>query len=243
MINSKNILVVEDDITLAASIKDILEMIGHSVIADVDNAKDALKICAKSKPDLVLIDIQIAGNTDGIDLAKEINTKFQIPFIFTTAYADPETVSRAKEKSPLAYLVKPFGLKELNAAIEVAFINYDRLKGKIKTYDQPKILDDSIFLRANGKLTKVKIDDLLYIEAKGDYSTFKTKEKAYTVHTTISAVEKKLSEFNFLKVHRSYVINLNKIVDIEDYTVLIDKKVIPISRNNKDLLLRNLNLL
>ena len=92
-------------------------------------------------------------------------------------------------------------------------------------------------------LIKVEIDDLLFIEAKGDYALFKTNEKGFIVHTTMKKVQERLEEYKFVKVHRSYVVNLSKIVDIEESNLLIENKVIPISRANKENLIKKLNLL
>lgn len=89
----------------------------------------------------------------------------------------------------------------------------------------------------------MKIDDLLYVEAKGDYVLFKTTEKGYIVHSTMKRVQERLEEYNFVKVHRSYVVNLSKIIDIEESNLLIENKVIPISRANKEALIKKLNLL
>ena len=87
------------------------------------------------------------------------------------------------------------------------------------------------------------VDDILYVEAKGDYALFKTEEKGYIVHTTMKRVSERLEAYDFVKVHRSYVVNLAKIVDIEESNLLIENKVIPISRANKESLIKRLNLL
>jgi DNA-binding LytR/AlgR family response regulator len=89
----------------------------------------------------------------------------------------------------------------------------------------------------------VKIEDILFVEAKGDYALFKTKSKGYIVHTTIKNAEERLINYNFQKVHRSYIVNISKIVDIEESNLLIEDKVIPISRANKEALINRLNLL
>ncbi|KYG72261.1 LytTR family two component transcriptional regulator [Roseivirga ehrenbergii] len=237
------ILIVEDDIMISDSLKDILEMLDHKVVGVADNADDAIELCNQHSPELALLDIQIGGDIDGVDLAEIINDQFDIPFIFTTAFADNTTVSRARERGPFGYLVKPYGVKDINAAIEVAMGSYERLKSAEKSSGMSKIIDNSIFLKVDAKLIKVKIEDILYIEAKGDYALFKTANKGYIVHSTMKKVQDRLSDFNFQKVHRSFVVNLSKIVDIEESNLLIEDKVIPISRANKEALMKRLNLL
>lgn len=236
------ILIVEDDHLISQSVKDILGLLEHEVVGIADNANDAIDLCNNHSPDLALLDIQIAGDIDGVELAELIRDQFDIPFIFTTAYADNATISRAREMGPFGYLVKPYGVKEVNAAIQIAKASFDRLKKAEKANaNMSKIIDNSLFLKVDSKL--VKIEEILYIEAKGDYALFKTKTKGYIVHTTIKKVQDRLESFNFQKVHRSFVVNISKIVDIEESNLLIDDKVIPISRANKDILISRLNLL
>ena len=238
------VLIVEDDLMISESLKDILRILNHKVVGVADNADEAIELCNKDLPDLALLDIQISGDIDGVDLAEIIRDQFDIPFIFTTAYADNETVLRARDKGPFGYLVKPYGVKEVNAAIQIAKASFDRLKTAEKAaINLSKIVDNSIFLKVDSKLIKVKIEDILYVEAKGDYVLFKTKSKSYIVQTSMKHVEKKLSPFWFQKIHRSFIINLSKIVDIEDSNLLIEGQIIPISRTNKENLINRLNLL
>jgi DNA-binding LytR/AlgR family response regulator len=238
------VLIVEDDPMISESLKDILDMLEHEVVGIAENADEAISLCNEKQPEIALLDIQIGGDIDGVDLSQIINSRFDIPLIFTTAFADNTTVSRAKEQGPFGYLVKPYGVKDINAAIEVAMAAYGRLKdAEKKGAGMSKIIDRNIFLKVDYKLVKVKIDDILYVEAKGDYALFKTSEKGYIVHTTMKKVQDRLEDFNFAKVHRSYVVNLAKIVDIEESNLLIDNKVIPISRANKEALIKRLNLL
>jgi DNA-binding LytR/AlgR family response regulator len=106
-----------------------------------------------------------------------------------------------------------------------------------------KTLSEFIYVNVDRRLVKVSIPDIYLIEAKGDYINIKTEEKNYIVHSTLKKIEDKLPEDTFFKVHRSFIINISKIVDIEDNTVLIQKDVIPVSRSNKSELMKKLNLL
>ncbi|WP_111668993.1 LytR/AlgR family response regulator transcription factor [Algoriphagus litoralis] len=238
------ILIVEDDQMISESVGDILRMLDHQVVGVADNANDAIELCNIHQPELALLDIQIAGDIDGVELAEIIRDQFDIPFIFTTAFADNVTIGRARDMGPFGYLVKPYGVKEVNAAIQVAKASFDRLKkAERANANMSKIIDNSLFLKVDNKLVKVKIEDILFVEAKGDYALFKTKAKGYIVHTTIKKVQDRLENFNFQKVHRSFVVNISKIIDIEESNLLIDDKVIPISRANKESLISRLNLL
>jgi len=237
------ILIVEDDPMISESLADIVKVLGHEVVGIADNAVRAIELCSETEPQIALLDIQIGGDVDGVDLAEMINDEFDIPFIFTTAFADNDTISRARDRGPFGYLVKPYGVKDLNAAMEVAMGAYQRLKKAEKKGGGGQIIDRNIFLKVDSKLIRVKIDDILYIEAKGDYALFKTKAKGYIVHGTMKKFQQRLDDFNFQKVHRSFIVNLDKIVDIEESNLLIEDKVIPVSRANKEALMKRLNLL
>ena len=122
------ILIVEDDPMIAESLQDILELLNHEVVGIADNAESAIKFCNEHDPELALLDIQIAGDIDGIDLAELLTDQFDFPIIFSTAFADENTLARAKKRRSFGYLVKPYGAKDVNAAIEVAMSAFDRLK-------------------------------------------------------------------------------------------------------------------
>lgn len=102
------ILIVEDELIIAQDMIDILEKMGYEVMENAMDAEETFEILSKDTPDLILLDINLSGGRDGIDIAKEINEKYKIPFIFTTSYTDGLTIERAKEVKPLNYLVKPF---------------------------------------------------------------------------------------------------------------------------------------
>ncbi|NQZ76677.1 MAG: response regulator [Ekhidna sp.] len=235
----KKILVVEDDLEIAESLSDMLELLEHEVAGIAESFDKAFEILEKQKVDLVLLDIQLKGSKSGLDVAEKIGD--QLPYIFTTAFADEQTVKKASELGPYGYIVKPYGMKDINPAIEVALKNFDNAK-KINS-DQGEFLANHLYIKANSKLIRLNDDDILYIEAKGDYVVFKTPEKGYVVHSTIKNVTEKMNPQRFLKVHRSYVVNLDKIKDIEDSSIQIEDKIIPVSRQNKPDLMKRIDLI
>lgn len=237
-----NILIVEDDQMIAESLQDILLTLDHKVIGIADNADSAYEIAENSNPDLALLDIQINGDTDGLDLAKQIKEKLEIPFIFTTAFADSNTIELAKELGPYGYLVKPYGIKDVNVAIEIAFRNYQDTTRLIEKHEAV-LKNDQLYVKTDSRLVRINREEILYIEAKGDYALFVTESTSYIVHSTMKNIEDRLGSSNFVKVHRSYIININHIVDIEDSNLLIQKKIIPISRSHKDKLLSRLYMI
>ena len=100
-----------------------------------------------------------------------------------------------------------------------------------------------IYVNIDKRLIKIDISSINFIQANGDYILIKTEGTNYTVHTTLKKIEDKLPNSSFLKIHRSYIINVNKIIDIQDSTVLIGKDLIPVSKNNRPILMESINLL
>ncbi len=115
-----NILIVEDEGILAMELKDKLEKLGYSVPATASTGAEAVEFATKHRPDLILMDIVLKGDMDGIETANKIRSNLKVPIIYLTAYADDETVKRAKITEPFGYLVKPYNDKELQIAIEMA---------------------------------------------------------------------------------------------------------------------------
>jgi DNA-binding LytR/AlgR family response regulator len=141
------------------------------------------------------------------------------------------------------YLVKPLTLSRFKKAIQKA--EKSSLVSKAKKVDDKVELTsgNDLYVNIDRRLIKIDIPSIYLIEAKGDYIHIKTEDKNYTVHSTLKKIEDKLPDSIFIKVHRSFIINFNKIIDIEDNSVLIKKDVIPVSRSNRPELMKRLNLL
>jgi two-component system cell cycle sensor histidine kinase/response regulator CckA len=125
------ILVVEDENIVALDIQRDLISFGYAVPATAASGEEAIEKAAALRPDLVLMDIRLRGAIDGVEAAEEIRTRFDIPAIYLTAYADPATLSRARLTGALGYLIKPFGERELHAAVEVALYRH-QLEQRVK---------------------------------------------------------------------------------------------------------------
>lgn len=238
------ILVVEDEPMIAESLSEMLELLGHEVLAVAESGEEAVMQLLEKEPDLLLLDIQLKGKMDGVELARLIKQKYNIPFVFTTAFADEATISRAKAEGPFGYIVKPYGVKDIMAAIEVAMSNY-RLFQEMQGSDPvaPMLLNEHLYIKVEQRLVKIQQPDILYAEAKGDYVLIKTLNDSFIIYSTLKKVVDKISAPNFLQVHRSYFINLDHIDDIEETTISISGKLIPVSRANRTELLSRIRTL
>ena len=240
------ILIAEDDFVIAQELKISLQSLGYEVLDVVDKGEELLKKVTALLPDLVLLDIQLAGYMDGIDTARQLKEEFQIPFIYLTAQSDHQTIQRATITEPQAYLLKPFQLPELQASVEIAIYKSSRRNEQIaKEENLPSgfFSEDSLFLKVKNRLEKVNLKDILWLEAKDIYSAIKTNKSQYVVSHSLKALEPQLPSDNFVRCHRSYIISLDKIEAIEDNSLIIAGQYIPIGKTYKEALLKRLRII
>ena len=250
MENPIKILVVEDDMIIAADISLTLSQAGYEVTGILPRGEAALDSIQADPPDLVLMDIALKGEWDGIATAEHVRKEFGIPIIFLTANSDKATFERAKATQPFAFLVKPFNGADLERAIELAI---SRLQGsaedaapapKVATTSgeesEPFLLDDRIFVRHKDRMVKIFLKDILYIEAESNYSKIHTPGKEYLLAVTLKALGSRIKDSRFLRVHRSYIINLNKLEEVGELYLRVSGKQIPISKSHRETLFQRL---
>ncbi len=124
------ILVVEDEHIVAMGIKKMLKNLGYTVTGVASSGKDAISKAESTFPDVVLMDIMLKGDMDGVEAAKEIRERFDVPVVYLTAYSDNKILERAKKTEPFGYIVKPFDEKDLHSSIEVALHKHRKEKEK-----------------------------------------------------------------------------------------------------------------
>lgn len=237
-----SVLVVEDEAIVAKDIQNSLKKLGYSVPSVENTGEDAIESAGKHRPDLVLMDIMLKGEISGIDAAEQIKNRYQIPVIFLTAYADESTLSKAKVTEPYGYIIKPFKEIDLHTSIEMALYKHGKEQEVRKERDLyssivlDKSSEDCIFVKSNSRLVKVRTKDIYYVEALKDYVIIFTKEGKYTVHSTMKDMLAKLSGSEFLRVHRSFIVRVDKIMAIEQNNVVVEdeKKVIPVGGSYRD---------
>ncbi len=248
------VLIVEDESIVAKDIQNVLQKNNYEVVGIANNSDTAFNYISQNIPDVILMDIMIKGNIDGITLSEKIKEEYDIPIIFLTAYSDSSTLDKAKMVEPYSYITKPFKNTDILSAIEIALFRFkkdkERKKEKELLYSilENKGQEDSlnmIFVKHEGKIIKIKFEDIFIVEALKDYVTFHTKNGRYIVHATMRFVEEKLGKKEFLRVHRSYIIRVDKIQRIENQEFILDgfEKKIPIGGNYKDEVYSRLNLL
>ena len=231
------ILIVEDDMIIAANLSLQLTSLGYEVTGIESRGEEAITHAIKNTPDILLLDINLKGKIDGIETAKEIQKHQDIPIIYLTANSDEATFEKAKSTHPKAFITKPFNRLNLHRTIALVVEQLKNSKEVNSNPQEMEILEDRIFIRQHGNMVKLLLKDIQYIEADRNYCTIMTDSGSYVLATTLKVMEEKLSKSHFLRVHRSFMVNLSKLDAVAEHHLEIGRKVIPLSKSNKDLLL------
>ncbi|MFQ3212493.1 MAG: DNA-binding LytR/AlgR family response regulator [Marivirga sp.] len=227
-----NCMVVDDDPIFRQYIsKQIVETNGLKLIVEADSATKAIELLEENDIDIIFLDVQMPEMT-GIELVQRLNNGYEV--ILVTAN-DSYAVD-AFDQRVTDYLIKPFEYDRFSQAINKARVN-------IETFRNKKDKVEHIFIKSDGKIIHLKLADILFIEALADYVVINTEAKKYIVHHTMKGVEKKLPEGRFVRVHRSFIVNLEKIDFIEDLSIHIKVKSIPIGASYKEKLYKTMNFL
>lgn len=244
MSDKTKILIVEDEMIIAANISLQLNELGYEVTGIVPRGEEALMHIKSETPDILLLDINLKGNLDGIETALAMQKTHDIPVIYLTANADDAHFNRAKETHPYGFIAKPFKKLDLQRAIELTLtqiaIKEDNNTDAQSQNDEALVLSDCIFVRHLNSMVKVNIIDILYIEAERNYCRIFSNNKEYLLVMTLKEMDKKLPAKHFLRIHRSYIINISQIKEIATSHIVIGRKAIPISKSLKKELLKRL---
>jgi DNA-binding LytR/AlgR family response regulator len=231
------ILIVEDDMIIAANISLQLTDLGYEVIGIESRGEEAVQHAKTNTPDLLLLDVNLKGRMNGFDTAKAIQNFKDIPIIYLTANNDEASFALAKETHPWAFITKPFNKLNLQRTIELVVAQIKENSGYGNFSDQMEVMDDRIFVRHNGSMEKILLVDILYVEADRNYCKIVTEANSYLITCTLKTMEEKLPKSNFVRVHRSFLVNLTKLDVVAEHHIEIKRKVIPLSKSHKEMLL------
>ncbi len=241
---SLKILIVEDEFIIASNLKLMLEDLGYEPYEPASNKKEAIKLLKEQEIDIAILDINLDGKHEGIEIGKFINENFHFPFIYLTSNSDKNTIDEAKQTHPNAYLIKPFTPEDIYAAIELAILS----KGeKIKSENndtQINLLNNSLFVKVGNKYCRVDINDIIYIVADGKLlDLHNLNGKKYSIRTSLDFIQNMLKQSGFIRIHRGFCININHLEAINGDFVFIASIQLPIGRHYKDELMDRLKIL
>lgn len=227
-----NCIIVDDDEMSRAIVKHFVEQTQFlNLVGICTDAIQAANTLQSTAVDLIFLDVEMPEMT-GMELVKSLTSKPQVVIISSRA----DYAVEAFEYSIADYLVKPISYARFLKAVEKVRDAFDAQSGGNGQ-------SQDLYIKTDAKIVKITLKELLYVEALADYVILHTATARYIVHSTMKGIEKKLSDGSFARIHRSYIINTEKIESIEDLSVVINKKYIPIGASYKDTFLKRLNIL
>lgn len=238
---------------IGAKISMQLTNLGYEVTGILPRGEEAIVHVKENRPDIVLLDVNLKGAMDGIATARQIQQFGNIPIIYITANSDEATFNRAKSTRPAAFIAKPYKQLDLQRAVEltvsrlpnqephveekpVSAAGSENATDKHETY----ILSDRIFVRHKEKMVKIMIADILFVEAERNYSRIYTQSKEHLLSVTLKTIEEKFPPQLFVRIHRSYIINVMHVDEVEESHVVIARKTVPISAGLKEQLMQRI---
>ena len=242
------VLVVEDDYVLSRSLRALLARLGYTVTGAAPTAELALALFDATPPDLVLLDVELADGSGGIELAAQLNQRRPVPLVFLTAFTDRATFERAKAVGPCAFLNKPYDETLLGNAIELAAQQFARslAPGTAAEATTGLAMADAVWLREGGRLVRVELSQLHWLEADDSYLHLHTTSRKHTVRMSMKDLLERLPAQQFVRVHRSYIANLAAIDSLDlsqGEVVLRSGGRLALGPSYRDDLLRRLTLL
>jgi len=217
------IIIAEEVSNLEIDLQNRLTRMGFEVLALVSSPKDVLELLVNKKADLVLMDTYSDLAPNGFNVAKEIQEKYDIPVVFLSGEDRKDFSKEIEAFGPCVFMNKPVSDNELLANIKMAS-QKDSLPIKANS-EAATLQSPYIFVRADYRLNKIRLTDIYYLEAKKDYVVIHTTDNVYTVHATMKDMMKVLSNSLFIRTHRSYIVNIDKVFSIKYPDLIIENKM------------------
>ena len=237
------ILIVEDNVIIAEDIRVGLEAKGYEIIGIAPSYIDAIQFLETGEVAFAVVDIIIEGSFTGIELAKQIREKYNLPFIFLTSHGDSDTIEKALKTEPNGYLMKPFERKELYASIEVALLNFKSSSEKSEA-EEVSAEVDAVFIKHKSVFTKVKYENVLYIKADGNYIEIFTEDgKKYLLRMSVKHFIDKTGNNTFFRTNRSHAVNVSKVESVGKNFVTVDELSVPLGKEQRQDLIKMITFL
>ncbi len=227
-----NILVVEDEFLVGADIEESLLTLGYVVQKCVPSGPAAIAEVERKLPDVILMDIRLKGEMTGIDAAKIITEKHDVPIIYLTANADINTIEQAKHSLPYGYIIKPFTEKELQTNIEIARFKFENdIKSKIEN-DQFNVIfkqsdehRNQLFFDGEDGLKKVMLNDVYFIEEQEDVCRINYRDSSDIIPRKLVQILHKFPEEKFIQISDRHLINKEKVFLAKEPEIIISDKM------------------
>lgn len=236
---TKRILIAEDVRNVSIDVRYILEGFGYEVVKIVGTADDAVKGAEEGATDLVLMDTHVAGSLSGIEAATLIYDLHGLPVVFLSSALPGDLIRDLVVSEAYGVVMKPFHPDTLNTAIQIAF---NKHTGPVRPQAKHT---GCLFVRADYRHNRIDFDKIIYVEALKDYVVIHMTNGSITTHTTIKGIEDALPDYEFVRIHRSYIVRIDKIHSIKYPDLIVEgkMKVLPIGGLYKKNLFDRINSL
>jgi DNA-binding LytR/AlgR family response regulator len=211
-----SILIVEDEIIIAELLRDILGSIGIKKIRLIHISDEAKETLSNESFDLVLLDMRMDEDLTGIELARVIQEGSGDPFMFITAHSDQTTLTKALEVGPVSYITKPFRAPDVIAAVQLALI---------KSHEKELVIKDG------WSIVRLPFDSIIFVKGEGNYIHVQTDTDRYLVRYTLDWFMNSSPHQTFMRIHRKWIVNVDRVKKIEGKNCVIGEISLPVSRN------------
>ena len=218
-------LIVEDELIIAENLKEILKDSGFRNIRIAQNYSQALEFIVQFKPDVVITDIMLSNEASGLDLGLKLNRDFKIPFIYISSNVSEEIVNVAKSTLPAAYLSKPFKKEDLLIAIELL------------TYQSEQFLrnDFDLVIKEGQFNRSIPYSEIVFFKSDKNYTSINCSSgKPIVCRESLASLLQRLNNIRFIRVHKSYVVNVQHIQKIRNRIIIVGEQEIPLGRTYRD---------
>ncbi len=222
---SINVLIVEDELLIAETIKLYLLERGHAVVGIAISYEEAIEALKESKPDIVLLDVRLYGEKSGIDIANYLqNSRQNIPYVILSSQFDAKTIQSAMLSGAAGYITKPISKETLWSTIELT---------ANKKYNKEES-NDFVDLKVGAEIQRIKLNEVLFIKSDHVYLEVVCTTQKYICRYTLGELLTMLDETTFVRCHRSYIVNITKIEKYASSKIWIEGNIIPISAKYKE---------
>lgn len=246
--NNVSVLIIEDTPAESEALVKVLTENNYTIAGVARTFSDALTMFYQNVVDIVVIDVFLNGNPDGIAFAETINITPAAakPFVFLTSSNDRQIFERAKLTRPFSFLLKPFNELEILYALEIAIEKFYAQTDVFLSDDLDTVLStDSLFIKKKNSLKKVLVDDIIYIEVEERYCNIITENETFVIMISLTKLSELLESSKFVRTHRNYIVNTGKIEEImlnDNLVILQGNHKVTLSDKHKDFL-RKFNIL
>jgi len=231
---SFKVYIVEDMAISRISLETMLLQNNFKLSGSVAKAETAWKELQENETDLILLDVNLAGEKNGVWLAQQVRKYLNIPIVFLTAYGDQNTLKEVLETSPNGYLMKPYQVPTLLTTINIALKNFSKAQEYKEKSKLEEIENDFMYVKDRNLKVKLTFKDILYVKSDGNYLDIMLINKRHVVRAKLSEFMEELPSATFYKSHRRYLVNITKIKAVGKDFLQLENEKIPLSVKYKN---------